>query len=119
MIEDLLQMRAHLDSMIETYKDLHPDEEDENYHLGRGNWDDIGTTIGISSSTTEEYCEQIKTHDRGNNTHLDGMSEYNQREQALKKIRKGTYENKFSKSQRKKVTGHGQGNSKVCIQGDT
>ena len=92
-------MRAHqIDSMIETYKDLHPDdyelmdngeyithEDDENYSLGRGVWD----------------------------------SEEVQKDNALKKIREGTYENKFSKSKRKKTTGHGQGNSKVCIQGDT
>ena len=88
MIEDLLQMRAHLDSMIETYKDLHPDEEYE-------------------------------THDRGNNTHLDGMSEYNQKQQALKKIREGTYESAFRKKQRKKVTKLSQGSPSLCVYGDS
>tara|TARA_R100001594_G_scaffold127806_2_gene165692 strand:+ start:4301 stop:4558 length:258 start_codon:yes stop_codon:yes gene_type:complete len=39
MIEDLMKLKKQIDTMIETYKDLHPDEEDENYLLGRGVWD--------------------------------------------------------------------------------
>ena len=38
MIEDLMKLKKQIDTMIETYKDLHPDEEDENYFLGRGVW---------------------------------------------------------------------------------
>ena len=38
MIEDLMKLKKQIDTMIETYKDLHPDE-DENYFLGRGRWD--------------------------------------------------------------------------------
>ena len=36
MIEDLMKLKKQIDTMIETYKDLHPD--DENYFLGRGVW---------------------------------------------------------------------------------
>ena len=36
MIEDLIKLKKQVDTMIETYKDLHPDE---NYFLGRGPWD--------------------------------------------------------------------------------
>jgi hypothetical protein len=39
MIEDLMKLKKQIDTMIETYKDLHPDEEDENYFLGRGIWE--------------------------------------------------------------------------------
>ena len=53
MIDELLKLKKVVDGILETYKELHPDEEDENYHLGRGHWE---------------------THDRCNNTHLDGMS---------------------------------------------
>ena len=38
MIEDLMKLKKQIDTMIETYKDLHPDE-DKNYLLGRGVWD--------------------------------------------------------------------------------
>ena len=36
MIEDLIKLKKQVDTLIETYKDLHPDE---NYSLGRGPWD--------------------------------------------------------------------------------
>mgnify|MGYP003113935406 CR=1 FL=1 len=88
MIEDLLKLKSQIDSMIETYKDLHPDEEYE-------------------------------THDRGNNTHLDGMSEYNQKQQALKKIREGTYESAFRKKQGKETAEHGEGSPSLCVFGDS
>ena len=105
MIEDLLQMRAHLDSMIETYKDLHPDEKQL----------EIGSTIAYDSHTIEEY----ETHDRGNNIHLNGMSEYNEKQTALKRIREGYYENKFRKSQRKKTARLSQGQPTLCVYGDS
>ena len=38
MIDDLIKLKKQVDTMIETYRDLHPDE-DENYLLGRGVWD--------------------------------------------------------------------------------
>ena len=38
MIKDLIKLKNQIDTMIETYKDLHPDE-DENYFLGRGVWE--------------------------------------------------------------------------------
>ena len=38
MIKDLIKLKNQIDTMIETYKDLHPDE-DENHFLGRGRWD--------------------------------------------------------------------------------
>ena len=86
MIEDLLQMRAHIDTMIETYYDLHPDELSE-----------IGTTIGHGSSTIEDY----------------------EKETALKKIREGTYEDKFRKSQGKKASRSSEGQPSLCVYGDT
>ena len=46
MIEDLMKLKRQIDTMIETYKDLHPDD------LG------IGSTIGIASITDEEYIKQ-------------------------------------------------------------
>ena len=101
MIKDLLRIRDEIDSLIETYKDLHPDddihydlmdngeyiakEKDENYSLGRGVWD----------------------------------SEEVQKDDALKKIREGSYENKFSESKRKKVAGQSQGHPTLCVYGDT
>ena len=33
-----MKLKKQIETMIETYKDLHPDE-DENYFLGRGRWD--------------------------------------------------------------------------------
>ena len=98
MIEELIKLKKQINSMIETYKDLHPDdyelmdngeyithEDDENYSLGRGVWD----------------------------------SEEVQKDNALKKIREGTYENKFSKSKRKETSGQGEGYSTLCVYGDT
>lgn len=85
MIEDLMKLKKQIDSMIETYKDLHPDEEDENYSLGRGVWD----------------------------------SEEVQKDNALKKIREGTYEGTFSKKQGKKTTEHGEGSPSLCVFGDS
>ena len=38
MIDELLRLKKVVDGILETYKDLHPDEEDENHLLGRGVW---------------------------------------------------------------------------------
>ena len=88
MIEDLMKLKKQIDIMIETYKDLHPDEEYE-------------------------------THDRGNNTHLDGMSEYNQKQQALKKIREGKYESAFREKQRENLAEPSEGSPSLCVYGDS
>lgn len=85
MLKDLMKLKKQINVMIETYKDLHPDEEDENYSLGRGVWD----------------------------------SEEVQKDNALKKIREGSYENKFSKSKGKKTTGQSEGHPTLCVYGDT
>jgi len=44
MIEDLMKLKQQIDTMIETYKDLHPDEPIE-----------IGSTIEHGSTTIEDY----------------------------------------------------------------
>ena len=71
MLKDLMKLKNQIDEMIETYKDLHPDEEES------------------------------------------------QKEEALKKIREGSYENKLSKSKRTEITGQSQGQSTLCVYGDT
>ena len=98
MIDELLKLKKVVDGILETYKELHPDEEDENYHLGRGHWE---------------------THDRGNNTHLDGMSEYNQKQQALKKRREGKYESAFREKQRENLAEPSEGSPSLCVYGDS
>ena len=105
MLEELVQIRRYIDEVIETYKDLHPDEE----------LLEIGTTIGHGSMTIEEY----EAHDRGNNTHLDGMDEYNQKQRALKRIREGYYEDTFRQEQGKTITKFSQGQVEKCILDDT
>ena len=99
MIKDLLRIRDEIDCLIETYKDLHPDddihynisgndvdqEEDENYFLGRGHWD----------------------------------SEEIQKEKALKRIREGYYESTFREKQGKKATESSEGSPSLCVYGDT
>ena len=71
MIEDLMKLKNQIDTMIETYKDLHPDEEEET------------------------------------------------KENALKKIREGTYESTFRKEQGKKTTEPSQGSPSLCVYGDS
>ena len=71
MIEDLLKLKKQIDCMIETYRDLHPDEE-----------------------------EQVK-------------------ENALKKIREGTYESTFRKKQRQETTKSSEGPPSLCVYGDS
>ena len=45
MIKDLMKLKKQIDTMIETYKDLHPDEEG------------IGSTVGIASITDEDFIK--------------------------------------------------------------
>ena len=71
MIEDLLKLKKQIDCMIETYRDLHPDEEEET------------------------------------------------KENALKKIREGTYESTFRKKQRQETTEDGEGPPSLCVFGDS
>ena len=71
MIEDLMKLKNQIDTMIETYKDLHPDEEEET------------------------------------------------KENALKKIREGTYESTFRKKQRKNITEPSEGSPTLCVYGDS
>ena len=85
MIDELIQIRKYIDEVIETYKDLHPDEEG------------IGSTVGISSITDEEY---IKTR-------------------ALKRGREGYYESSFSEKQRENLAESSKGSSSLCVYGDS
>tara|TARA_R100000234_G_scaffold119980_1_gene104661 strand:+ start:1346 stop:1600 length:255 start_codon:yes stop_codon:yes gene_type:complete len=84
MIKELLKLKIQINAMIETYKDLHPDEF---YDLM-----DNGEYI-----TKEDH----------------------EKEQALKKIREGTYESTFRKEQGKETTEHGEGPSSLCVYGDS
>ena len=84
MIEDLMKLKKQIDSMIETYKDLHPDS----YEL----------------MDNGEYVTD---------------SEEIEKEQALKKIREGTYEGTFRKKQGQETTEHGEGSPSLCVFGDS
>ena len=97
MIEDLMKLKKQIETMIETYKDLHPDsyelmdngeyvtDKDENYLLGRGVWD----------------------------------SEEMQKERALKRIREGYYESTFREKQRQKTAESSEGSPSLCVYGDS
>ena len=39
MIEDLIKLKQQIDTMIETYKDLHPDDEDDDEKVKKINED--------------------------------------------------------------------------------
>ena len=71
MIEDLMKLKKQIDTMIETYKDLHLNEEVE-----------------------------VKQN-------------------ALRKIREGTYESTFRKKQRQEATKLSQGSPSLCVYGDS
>lgn len=90
MIEELLKLKKQIDIMIETYKDLHPDD----YEL----------------MDNGEYI-----------THEDEIiiQEELDKENALKKIREGTYESTFRKKQRQETTEHGEGPPSLCVFGDS
>ena len=101
MIKDLMKLKKQIDTMIETYKDLHPDDYelmDNGEYLTKVEYGEgIGSTIGIASMTDEEYEKQ----------------------EALKKIREGTYESTFSEKQREKATKSSEGSPSLCVYGDT
>ena len=87
MIEDLMKLKKQIDTMIETYKDLHPDD----YEL----------------MDNGEYV-----------TELEAREEY-EKQEALKKIREGTYESTFSEKQGQETTESSEGSITLCVYGDT
>ena len=109
MIKDLMKLKKQIETVIETYKDLHPDEEG------------IGSTIGIASMTDTEYDEYSQTHTahRDDDARVRKINEDYEKEIALKRVREGYYENKFSKSQREKTSGSGKGSDSLCVYGDS
>ena len=100
MIEDLMKLKKQIDTMIETYKDLHP-------------CDDIGSTIGIASMTDKDYDEN---HFLGRGV---WSSDEIQKERALKKVREGTYESTFREKQGKKATESSERSVTLCVYGDS
>jgi hypothetical protein len=97
MIKDLLKIRDEIDCLIETYKDLHPDEFYDLMDTGEYVVDDVGQVYNPTDIKGEEY----------------------EKTQALKKIREGTYESAFRKKQGKETTEHGEGSSTLCVYGDS
>ena len=89
MIEDLMKLKKQIDTMIETYKDLHPDEEMV--------IDDIGQMYNPTNVVGEEHEKQ----------------------RALKRIREGYYESTFREKQGKNTTKSGKGSPSLCVYGDT
>ena len=72
MIEDLMKLKKQIDTMIETYKDLHPDE-DENYLLGRGVWDSEKVQKERALKRIREgYYESTFREKQGKNTTKSG-----------------------------------------------
>ena len=97
MIEDLMKLKKQIDTMIETYKDLHPDS----YELmDNGEYvviDDIGQMYNPT----------------------DIMGEEHEKQRALKRIREGYYESAFREKQRKKAAESGKGSPSLCVYGDS
>ena len=92
-----MKLKKQIDTMIETYKDLHPDsyelmdngeyitDKDKNYFIGKGVWNSVEV----------------------------------QKERALKKVREGKYESAFRKKQREKTTKPSEGSPSLCVYGDS
>ena len=99
MIKDLLRIKDEIDCLIETYKDLHPDDNIHYDLMDNGEYvvDDVGQAYNPTNIKGEEY----------------------EKTQALKRIREGSYENKFRESKGKKITGSSQGQSTLCVYGDS
>jgi hypothetical protein len=89
MIKDLLRIRDEIDCLIETYKDLHSDEEMV--------IDDIGQMYNPT----------------------DVMGEEHEKQRALKRIREGYYESTFREKQRKKASESSERSSTLCVYGDS
>ena len=110
MIEDLMKLKKQIDTMIETYHDLHPDEYDE-YSMTHTAHRDNGECV---------IKEEIVIDDVGqvyNPTDIRG-EEY-EKQTALKRVREGYYENKFRESKGKKTTGSSEGSPTLCVYGDS
>ena len=90
MIKDLLKIRDEIDCLIETYKDLHPEE----YFEYKPH---IRNEIIMDKEDHEEYEKQT----------------------ALKRIREGYYESTFREKQGKKATESSEGSPSLCVYGDT
>ena len=90
MIEDLMKLKSQIDTMIETYKDLHPDTYFE-YEPH------IQNEIIMDKEDHEEYEKQ----------------------ESLKKIREGTYESTFRKKQGQETAELGERSITLCVYGDT
>jgi len=99
MIKDLLKIRDEIDCLIETYKDLHPDDDIHYDLMDNGEYvvDDVGQVYNPTDIKGEEY----------------------EKTQALKKIREGTYESAFRKKQRKKASESSEGSPSLCVYGDS
>ena len=69
----------------------------------------------------EEYNEYSQTHTahRDDDARVRKINEDYEKERALKRVREGYYENKFSKSQREKTSGSGKGSDSLCVYGDS
>ena len=89
MIEDLMKLKKQIDTMIETYKDLHPDEEMV--------IDDIGQMYNPTDIMGEKY----------------------EKERALKRIREGYYESTFREKQGEKAAESSKGSPSLCVYGDS
>ena len=87
MIEDLMKLKKQINTMIETYRDLHPDD----YEL----------------MDNGEYV-----------TELEAREEY-EKQEALKKIREGTYESAFREKQRQETAELSEGSPSLCVYGDS
>ena len=90
MIEDLMKLKEKIETMIETYKDLHPDIYFE-YEPH------IQNEIIMDKEEHEEYEKQ----------------------EALKKIREGTYEGTFREKQGQKTAESSERSITLCVYGDT
>ena len=85
MIEELMKLKEQVNTMIETYKDLHPYEPH------------IQNEIIMDKEGYEEYEKQ----------------------EALKKIREGTYESTFREKQRQETAEPSERSITLCVYGDT
>ena len=90
MIEDLMKLKKQIDTIIETYKDLHPDD----YEL-------------IDNGEYITHEDEII------------IQEELEKETALKKIKEGTYESTFREKQGKKATESSERSITLCVYGDT
>ena len=104
MIEDLMKLKKQIDTMIETYKDLHPDD----YELM-----DNGEYVVIDDIW--QMYNPINV--RGETT--NPMGEEHEKQRALKRIREGYYESAFREKQRQKAAESSEGSPSLCVYGDS